>query len=70
MPKSYAPEVIADSSGQFYRNALRFATAQEAEESAYALFCRWTLCREYRASATEEPVNYKRVDGRDVPIGG
>ena len=34
MAKSYAPEVVADSTGKFYGNALRFATREEAEAEA------------------------------------
>lgn len=68
MPKSYAPQVVADSSGKFCGNALRFATYKEAEESALSLMWRWTLVRDIRVAESDDPVNYKRVDGRDVPI--
>jgi hypothetical protein len=61
---SWQPEVIADSSGKWYTNALRFATKAEAEASAYDLACRWTAVRDYRAAESDDPVNYRRVDGR------
>jgi len=41
-------EVIADSSGEWVGNQLRFATKEEAEAYGRDLFSRWTLVREYR----------------------
>jgi hypothetical protein len=68
MTKSFAPEVVADSSGKFCGNMLRFATREEAEASAEALYRRWNLCTAHRAVETTDPVNYKRENGRDVPL--
>lgn len=56
---SWAPEVIADSSGKWSRNGLRFATKEEAEANALNLASRWTLVRDIRAVETDEPVNYR-----------
>src|SRR5215472_1149589 len=39
---SYKVEVIADSSGQWCSNALRFATEEEAKVYGDDLFMRWT----------------------------
>lgn len=44
----YAAEVIADNSGEFCGNALRFPTKDEAETYAKDLFSRWTAVKEYR----------------------
>jgi hypothetical protein len=44
----YRVEVIADDSGQFVANALRFDTAAEARAYAEALADRWTLVRSWR----------------------
>lgn len=55
--RSYKAEVIADSSGQWCGNALRFATREEAEVYARDLFSRWTLVREWRVVESEEEVN-------------
>lgn len=61
---SYKPEVIADSSGKWYDNALRFATYDEALASAKDLASRWMLVREYRAVESPDPVNYQLIDGK------
>jgi hypothetical protein len=65
---SYKPEVIADNSGKWCANALRFATKEEAHASASDLAGRWMLVRDWRAVESIDPVNYKREDGRDVPL--
>jgi hypothetical protein len=41
-------EVIADSSGEWVSNQLRFATKELAEAYGSDLSCRWTAVREYR----------------------
>ena len=64
---SWRPEGIADRSGEWCANGLRFATEQEATDSARDLMSRWTLVREIRATESEDPVNCERVDGRDRP---
>jgi hypothetical protein len=65
---SWKPEVIADNSGKWYGNALRFATKDEAEADAKDLMNRWFAVREYRATESTDPVNYKRVRGVTVTI--
>ena len=55
--KSFAAEVIADNSGQWTPNGLRFATRAEAETYAKDLYSRWTLVREYRVVPSTDPVN-------------
>jgi hypothetical protein len=59
MANSYATEVIADTSGKFCGNALRFATEREAQIYADDLAMRWTAVRETRVVASDEPVNYR-----------
>ena len=54
---SWKPEVIADSSGKWCGNALRFATKAEAEANARDLMMRWFLVRETRATESDDPVN-------------
>jgi hypothetical protein len=63
---SWKPEVVADSSGKFYGNGLRFATYEEAFENARNLAGRWTLVEDFRAVESEDPVNYAWVDGQLV----
>ncbi len=55
---SYKAEVIADNSGQWVGNALRFATREEAEHYARDLFSRWMLVKETRVVESDETVNY------------
>lgn len=61
---SFAPEVIADRSGKWCGNTLRFAT--EAEASAYAkdLAGRWVLVTDRRVVESQDPVNYRWVNGK------
>ena len=61
--KSFATEVIADGSGKWCGNALRFATREEAQASGENLALRWTMVRQTRTVESDDPVNYKLVDG-------
>jgi hypothetical protein len=54
---SWKAEVIADNSGKFCGNGLRFATHREAEAYARDLANRWTLVSEWRVVESDEPVN-------------
>lgn len=49
-------------------NGLVFATKQEAEDNARALMMRWFLVTNTRADETSDPVNYRWVDHKLVPI--
>jgi hypothetical protein len=61
---SWKPEVIADSSGKWCSNALRFATREEAEANVQDLMMRWFAVRETRVVGSDDPVNCRYVDGR------
>lgn len=65
---SWAVEVIADDSGEWVGNAVRFATREEASYYASDLFSRWTLVRETRVVESPDSVNYAILDGRLVSI--
>jgi hypothetical protein len=65
---SWAPEVIADSSGKWCGNAVRFATKEEAEADVRDLANRWFMVRETRVVESTDPVNFKRVRGVSVTI--
>ena len=67
MPKSWAPEVIADASGKWCGNQLRFATREEAEANVADLYSRWMLVRQTRVVESDDPVNYK-WEGRLIPV--
>lgn len=63
-PKSWKPEVqVAGEGEKWHDNAVRFATKEEAELSAKDLFGRWMLATAWRAAPSDDPVNYKIVDG-------
>jgi hypothetical protein len=68
MSISYKPEVIADNSGQWTGNALRFATEGEAKAYVSELSYRWTLVRDTRVIPSKDPVNYRWQDGRAVSL--
>ena len=61
---SYRPMVYVQ--GDWAGNGLRFATHQEAEQSAAGLAGRWFLVDDYRVDESSDPVNYALVDGRLV----
>ena len=56
---SWKPEVVADSSGKWDSNTLRFATKDEAELYVYDLMLRWTMVRDTRCIEVEDPVTAK-----------
>jgi hypothetical protein len=61
---SWKPEVIADGAGKWCGNALRSATREEAEANVGDLMMRWFAVRETRVIESDDPVNYRYVDGR------
>lgn len=61
---SYAPEVTTGSDPKFYGNALRFATREEAEGNVKDLERRWMLVTGTRVVESNEPVNYRWVNGQ------
>lgn len=60
---SFKPEVIADSSGSWCGNALRFATREEAEANVRDLSMRWLAVRQTRVVESADPVGYTYIDG-------
>ena len=59
---SYRPEVIADSSGKWCPNQLRFATREEALWYCHDLMSRWTAVRETRVMPSEDDVNVRVIN--------
>jgi hypothetical protein len=59
-PVSYKA-VCYDRSGPG-QNALRFATAEEAEAYAKNLYSRWTAMTKYEIKGCDDPVNYRWTD--------
>jgi len=64
--------VIADSSGQWCGNALRFPTKEEAEANVANLFSRWMLVRETRVVESDDEPNYRWINGelQEIPPKG
>lgn len=63
--KSYKPAVkVAGNGDNWAYNALRFATHEEALQSARDLMGRWILVTDYDAHESEDPVNYRLVEGQ------
>lgn len=67
---SWKPEVIADKTGQWYGNGLRFATRQEALDNVRDLAGRWFAVTDTRVVSSPDPANYSYVGGRLEAIGG
>lgn len=65
---SFAPEVIADRSGKWSGNTLRFATQQEAEGYVKDLANRWMLVTQTRVVESTDPVNYQWADAKLVAL--
>lgn len=65
---SFKPEVKVIGDDKWYDNAVRFATREEAELSAKDLAGRWMLVTHWRATKSDDPVNYKIVDNVMSPV--
>jgi hypothetical protein len=66
---NWRPE-IDDGSG-WGQNAQVFATKEEAEIMARDIYNRWMMARDWRATETEDPVNYRietKENGEHVVI--
>jgi len=61
--KSWKGEVIADNSGEWAGNALRFATKEEAEKYIHSLMMQWMAVRETRVVESPDEPSYAIVDG-------
>jgi hypothetical protein len=59
MATSWKPEVIADDTGKWIGNGLRFATKEESDANVRDLHDRWTAVRRYRSVESDDPVNAK-----------
>lgn len=60
---SFKPQVRTGTDPKFYDNALAFATEQEALANAKDLYNRWTLCTDYRAVESDDPVTHTFING-------
>jgi hypothetical protein len=60
---SFKAEVIADSSGEWVSNALRFSTVAEARSYVEDLQWRWTAVRDTRTMPSDDAVNSAWING-------
>jgi len=60
---SFAAEVIADASGKWAGNAIRFGTAMEAEQYVADLKNRWFSVTQTRVIESDDPITQQIVDG-------
>jgi hypothetical protein len=65
---SFKSEVIADSSGKWVSNALRFATREEAAAYGRDLGGRWLSVRETRVAESNDPVSHAWINGRVAQV--
>lgn len=55
--RSFAVEVLADDSGKWCGNGLRFATTEAADTYGKDLFSRWMAVKEFRVVPSTDAVN-------------
>jgi hypothetical protein len=65
---SWKTEVIADSSGKWAGNGLRFETRDEAQAYVSDLMDRWSSVRGWRTVESQDPVTHRFAAGRAVEI--
>ena len=63
---SFMVEVIADSSGKWCSNTLRFGTKDEAQDYGRDLHSRWCSIRQWRVSDSPDPVTARWAGKRIV----
>jgi hypothetical protein len=61
---SWKSEVIADKSGTWAGNGLRFATEGEAKQYVADLSMRWTLVSDTRVVECEDEVSYAIINNQ------
>lgn len=61
--KSYAPEIQTDDFPKWVGNRLRFESEAEAKAHLNDLAMRWSAVLGTRAVLSDDPVNYRYVNG-------
>ena len=61
---SFKAGIKTSSDRTYVFNSLRFETSEEAESWAKDLMRRWLLVTKYRVFKSDDPVNYKMIDGK------
>ena len=67
---SYKYEVMTIYRGEesWAGNAVRMATKEEADAAGHELLTRWYVPESYRVVPSDDPVNYRFVNGRPLRI--
>jgi hypothetical protein len=65
---SFKAEVKVIGEPGWIPNGMSFATWGEAHDYGLDLGNRWTAVEEMKTVESDEPVNYRWVDGRAVPL--
>lgn len=60
--KSWKVEVIADNSGKWCGNGMRYSSKDKAEAAAQSLASRWTLVRDWRVVESDDAINEAKGD--------
>ena len=59
---------IKTSGEDFHLNGQAFETKEEAEAIAKDIFSRWMLATDHKAVESDEPANYRIINGALEPI--
>ena len=59
---------IKTSGEEYSLNAQAFETKEEAEAMAKDIFSRWMLATDHKAVESDEPANYRIINGALEPI--
>ncbi len=65
---SWKCEVKTACDDSWIGNAMRFATYDEAKAYGNDLYSRWTAVEQKQIVPSSDPVNYRMVEGRAVPL--
>lgn len=68
LPMSWKVEVVADSSGNWCNNSVRFASREEADAYGQHLLERWPAARQVRTVESTDPVNYRMEKRRFLAV--
>lgn len=60
---SWKAEVVTNREGAWVSNRLRFDTFKEATDYVHDLARRWTMVSDTRVVPTDDPVNYRYING-------
>jgi hypothetical protein len=65
---SWKSEVITNGAGSWVSNRLRFATNEEAHRYVNDLAARWDMVTAIRTAPSDEPVNYRYINGELLSV--